>query len=719
MQKKTRNTPGAIVFVVLLVLGIIAGGATVTWAKDLPASTFMPFNNKPTTNFQVVEAERSMYPTASGYILMSYETNLITGERDIKAQKLDGNGKEVWKKVYELKGRDTLLIMHIHKNGFLLGVNSQEGPGNIIRVLQIGGNGEVVWQQELPLQTVNTIATTNDNGFVIAGTSGGANQNIKIIKLDKSGAWQGKTRSSVQWEKTYDQPGNQQASQIMQLVDKEGYNDGYILTGYTDYNTKGQQDVYLLRLNAYGEVKWSRNYGSEDNEQGVTLIPMECCRNNVKGFLVAGNTETRYGDKKIYLIYVDESGWLQSWPDYQYLPDGAKERKLGDAAQQMSMALVPVPDGFKNSRKSLGKNVKGEGGLVLAGYAPDTKKVLVIRMNEYGHVLWQQWLSVPGDDLVLGTPSKGDSNKQEIAYSVSYPGDKGADWEVHVLTLDLQSALENDKQDKAIPKDEQMQTNWERVHWDKRTLKFEAMRDIAKEIKDLLHQQQHVPLTATSSARGEIEWPDTSYYLGNLVIGKADGEGTLFYPNGIWYKGSWKNNMFNGKGYLRFPTGEYYEGEFKDHMMHGKGVMKWPTGECYQGGFQFNMREGEGVFTWPGGVVFEGSFVKDHAEGMGIIRWPDGERYEGLMQQGKATGAGSYWFPSGEWYRGEFNNLAFDGVGVYHWPNGAYYVGQFKQDRLYGEGYYIWPNGVQQWGYWKDDRYLGTNPEAVKARDKW
>lgn len=714
MLKRQFICPLKIMAAVGFIITIIAGSATVTLAKDLPASTFLPFNNQQTVDFNVTE--RCIYRSEKDYIYISYYKDIMTGDYDIRAQKLDNDGKEIWKKVYNLKGQDTLQVMHMQKNGFLMAVSSQDGKRNVIQVLQIGSNGEIAWQQELPLKTVNTIASTNDNGFIIAGTMGEDNQDIRIIKMDKSGIWKGEEKNPSKWEKTYSNPGNQQASQIIQMLDKEDYNDGYILTGYTDSNTNGKRDLYLVRLDAYGGVKWSRNYGGKDDDQGITVGVARNSSDEHIGFLVAGNTITSNGDRKIYLIYVDKYGWNQSWPDYQYVPDGAKERKFGDLSEQMAMALVPVPDGFKDSRKLRGESIEGQGGVLLVGYSPDNKNVLAVRINEFGHVLWKKWLPVPGENLIMGTLTKGDGKIQEIAYSATYPGNPRGTMEVYTLKLYLEGVLE---QDKTIPKDDQLETNFERVQWEKSVLKYEALRDIGKEIKDLLYQQPHVPLTAASSSRGEIEWPDSSYYLGNLVIGKADGEGTLFYTNGVWFKGSWKNNMFNGKGYLRFPSGEYYEGEFTEHMMQGKGIMKWPTGEKYEGEFVKNQRHGQGKLVWPNGTFYEGGFSEDAASGMGVIRWSNGEYYEGQMEKGNATGKGSYYFPSGEWYRGEFKSLVFEGVGVYHWPDGSYYVGEFKQDRLNGEGYYVWPNGVQQWGYWKDDRYVGTNPDAVKVRDKW
>ena len=714
MLKKQLIYPFKIIAAVVFIIAIIAGSATVTSAKDLPASTFLPFNNQQTVDFNITE--RCIYPIEKDYIYISYHKDIMTGDRDIRAQKLDKDGKEIWKKVYDLKGQDTLQVMHMQKNGFVMAVKSQETKRDVIRVLQINSNGEIAWQQELPLKTVNTIASTNDNGFVIAGTTGEDDQDIRIIKMDKSGVWKGGEKSPSRWEKTYSNPGNQQVSQIIQMLDKEDYNDGYILTGYTDSNTNGKRDLYLVRLNGYGEVKWSRNYGGKDDDQGITVAAAANSNDEHIGFLVAGNTIASNGDRKIYLIYVDKYGWNQSWPDYQYVPDGAKERQFGDLSEQMSMALVPVPDGFKDSRKLRGEDIEGQGGVVLLGYSPDNKNVLTIRINELGHVLWKKWLPVPGDNLIMGTLEKGDGKKQVIAYSATYPGSQRGNMEIYTLKLYLEGVLE---QDKTIPQEDQLETNSERIDWEKSTLKYEAMRDISKEIKDLLSQQPHVPLTGANSVRGEINWPDNSYYLGNLVIGKADGEGTLLFTNGVWYKGAWKNNMFNGKGYLRFPSGEYYEGDFKEHMMQGKGMMSWPTGEKYEGEFLNNQFNGQGKFTWKNGTFYKGEFSKGEASGTGAIHWPNGERYEGQMANGNATGKGAYYFPSGEWYRGEVKSLAFDGVGVYYWPDGSYYVGEFKQDRLNGEGYYVWPNGVQQWGYWKDDRYMGSNPDAAKTREKW
>jgi len=719
MDKRIRasvsplKTAAALVLTVFILGSVIAPAA----ALDLPASTFLPFDGQQTLDVKAA-GEKALYPRGSNFLLVSEHEDIVTGAQDIKVQMLDASGKEMWSKIYELPGNDTLKIMHMDKDGFVMGVSSRDGSKNTIRLVKAGSNGEEIWKKDLPLKEINSIANTNDDGLIIAGSTGENDRDIRVIKMNKDGVWSGLGRNASQWMQTFSQSGDQRPGQVLQVLDKDEYNDGYILAGYTDNNTNGKKDLYVMRLNAYGEIKWARNHGGSLDETGVTVAPVEDGNDEIVGFLIAGNGQTAKNGQDVYIVYLDKYGYQRPWPGYQRIVDGLKERYFGTVADEYVVSLTAAPKGFKENRKSRGKDIEGEGGAVLVVYTPEDKSITVIRINEHGQVLWERNMPIPGNVLVMPTLTRDEDNSQDLLCSLAYPAPGGLNMEVHTLQVYLEGVLD-DSDDKTVPQsDQELENNREAVRWLKTTLPYAALRDIGKELKELLAKQPIVPNTGISG-RGDIDWPDTSYYLGNLLIGKADGEGTLAFPNGIWYQGAWKDNMFNGSGYLRFPTGENYTGDFKYHMMNGSGVFKWPTGEVYAGEFKNNLKHGEGIMKWPGGVEYEGEFAEGQAAGKGVIRWPNGERYEGDMAGGSATGKGKYFFPSGEWYEGEFSSLTFSGVGVYHWPSGACYVGQFEGDRLNGEGYYIWPNGVQQWGYWKDDRYAGTAPEAIATTGSW
>lgn len=699
---------------IMLIVFWLGGISWAAAADKFPASTFLPFDGRHSLELSVAPGDRWIYPMGDNYLQVGYQEGLDSGDRDMVVQKLDKNGQAQWKEVYELDGHDTLVILHAQKTGFVLGIHNRAGEEQTARLLQCDSSGQVVWQRPMPFTHLTSIGSTNDKGLIAAGYSLADEGDIHLVKMDDQGLWQGESRNSKRWEKVIQQTGDQSAVEISQLLDEDDYNDGYLLTGGTDSGSDGQ-DILVMRLDAYGEIEWSRNLGTGRDDTGITVVPLGNQGDQVMGFILAGNTTSPRGDQDLYLAYIDKYGTQQSWPGYMVASDGRKERCYGGSGDQRAVLLTAVPESFKEDRKLRGETIKGHGGAVLVGADVEDEEVLIVRIDETGHVLWEKRMEIPGENLLIGTVTNEDDEQQYLAYSMSYPGDRGGDLQVHALRIYLRGLVDEDK---AIPQDDQAETNYEAVEWEKRTLKYEALRDISKEIKDLLSQQPFRPVTA-GSGRGEINWPDTSYYLGHLVIGKADGVGTLLFPNGVWYRGAWKNNMFTGTGLLRFPTGESYQGDFKDHMMHGQGTFHWPTGENYRGEFKYNQRDGQGTFTWPGGVAYQGSFAKGDAEGPGSIRWANGERYEGQMKDGQASGPGSYYFPSGERYRGEFKSLAFEGVGAYYWADGGYYVGEFKEDRLHGEGYYVWPNGVMQWGYWKDDRYLGIHKEIMENKGKW
>ncbi|MDP7490276.1 MAG: hypothetical protein QGG10_07160, partial [Arenicellales bacterium] len=58
-------------------------------------------------------------------------------------------------------------------------------------------------------------------------------------------------------------------------------------------------------------------------------------------------------------------------------------------------------------------------------------------------------------------------------------------------------------------------------------------------------------------------------YIGDVVDGRANGQGTLTWPNGNKYIGEWKDGKRHGQGTLTLADGDKYVGEFKDNNLHG------------------------------------------------------------------------------------------------------------------------------------------------------
>ena len=64
-------------------------------------------------------------------------------------------------------------------------------------------------------------------------------------------------------------------------------------------------------------------------------------------------------------------------------------------------------------------------------------------------------------------------------------------------------------------------------------------------------------------------------YSGELLDGKAEGQGILSYLNGLIYKGNFSKGKFHGLGELKFSNGIVYEGEFVDGLFNGHGILKF------------------------------------------------------------------------------------------------------------------------------------------------
>lgn len=680
----------------------------------LSAATTTPFDGQQVLYLDDKAGVGFIVYQGKGVIMVTERLNPATGKKELLVEGVpdideNGRGEIKWKQTVEYTSGEVLHIVHPRDKGVvaILSKSDEEDAHN--RIIMIDSSGDVAWEQVLPFCQVTAVDNTNDEGLILVGmasVSGGGSV-VRLVKMDKEGKWTGSGQDASRWMSSFSSAEILKINDVTQVFDEEEYNQGYMLTG--SKKSGEHQNLYLLRLSAYGEFIWEQTYGYADDAGGFSVQVLK--QEDGKSALVTAGYVKRNAaqGRDLYLLHTSLEGVPTHWPGLDRAIDGLPEKVYGTAGDEAGLAVFALPDDFRSSRTIYGESFEGLGGGLLVGLNTSTNRLELVRVTDKGRDQWHTHVGIPGKTLMLANPVQQKGSCVDIAYSWSIPEEGSDEMEVHVLRLFREDETESDK---TKPKEDQMFKAGENLKWVKAVIKrTPSAADKSAAIKRLLAQQapppgQKQPITGL----GDIEWPDTSYYLGKLTAGQADGEGTLIFPDGVWYKGQWKNNMFNGHGTLRFPTGEYYEGEFKDHAMCGQGVFRWPTGESYRGEFKLNKREGQGTFTWPKGVVYQGGFVEDKAEGMGSIRWSNGERYEGQMKGGQATGNGSYFFPSGEWYRGEFKGLKFEGVGVYHWPDGSYYVGEFKNDRLNGEGYYIWPNGVQVHGYWKDDRFLGKEP---------
>lgn len=104
-------------------------------------------------------------------------------------------------------------------------------------------------------------------------------------------------------------------------------------------------------------------------------------------------------------------------------------------------------------------------------------------------------------------------------------------------------------------------------------------------------------------------------YEGEVLKGRAEGEGSLFLPTGeLLYQGEFANSQFSGTGALyRTDRTVEYQGEFQNNLFEGNGSLFRKNGSVlYEGAFHQGYKEGYGVlFDTGSNMVYQGNFHKD------------------------------------------------------------------------------------------------------------
>jgi len=127
---------------------------------------------------------------------------------------------------------------------------------------------------------------------------------------------------------------------------------------------------------------------------------------------------------------------------------------------------------------------------------------------------------------------------------------------------------------------------------------------------DDVHDRKYVGdiVNGTPNGQGTLTWSDGGKYVGEFMHGKEHGQGTKTQSNGIKYVGRWKNGLPNGQGTMTTPDGGKYVGEFKNLKKHGQGTKTFPDGREYVGEYKDDYYHGQGTFTFPDGRKFVGEF---------------------------------------------------------------------------------------------------------------
>jgi len=217
--------------------------------------------------------------------------------RDIIVFKVDADGTEQWQTVIDTGGDDTgACMIQTADGGYLIGGEVRPWRGDqSYGVFKLDSNGSVVWNttsRGAPISSVaetaggtvvavgesgallfdpagnildsdvevdgilQSVVGTADGGVAIAGTTG---EDLLVLKRDRD--------LTEKWRKIYGTGNQDSARAVIQTSD-----GGYLVGGTTYLPNRNGSDVWLLRLNAAGNLLWEATLGSPSQYNHVVFM---------------------------------------------------------------------------------------------------------------------------------------------------------------------------------------------------------------------------------------------------------------------------------------------------------------------------------------------------------------------------------------------------------------------------------------------------------------
>ena len=167
---------------------------------------------------------------------------------------------------------------------FIITFNLQAQPPSKFYT-RIGGNGYDVGYD---------VKQTLDNGYIITGSTssmGVGNTDMYLLKLDSMG--------QIKFQSTFGNANNDIGKSVIQLIDSS-----YVIVGYTNSIGFGGYDIFLVKADKYGALVWQKTIGGTDWDFANSLQ-----QTSDGGFIIAGSTYSYgHGNEDGYVVKTDANG---------------------------------------------------------------------------------------------------------------------------------------------------------------------------------------------------------------------------------------------------------------------------------------------------------------------------------------------------------------------------------------------------------------------------
>jgi len=337
-----------------------------------------------------------------GYVIAGATRSFGAGEWDVYVVKLDAHGNLQWTKT--IGGPETeegnSLIQTSDGSYVIAGATNSSGAGYVdFYVVKLDANGSLQWTKTIGgpgYEIGHSLIQTSDGGYAIAGETysfGAGGEDVYVVKLDANG--------NLQWTKTIGGENDDRGFSLIQTSD-----GGYAIAGYTSSFGAGQLDVYVVKLDSTGNLQWTKTIGGPGDEVGTSLI-----QTSDGGYVIAGATRSfGAGGTDVYVVKLDANGNLQ-WT-----------RTIGGKKEDGGVSLIQTSD----------------DGYAIAGATTSSSAgrydVYVVKLGANGNLQWTKTISAKSKNLIKSSIIQTSDGSYVIAGTTRSFG-AGKD-DVYVVKLD-------------------------------------------------------------------------------------------------------------------------------------------------------------------------------------------------------------------------------------------------------------------------------------------
>jgi len=218
------------------------------------------------------------------------KTSVLYGEEDFAVFMMDDAGNKIWEKTYGGDSHDVLkAAIKVSSGGYILTGETSSGvsgiktsPNNGVAdfwIIKIDDNGNLLWEKTYggtDFEIGVKILETPEGGYLVAGISSsnqpGYNHGSSDYQLLKIDA-----SGNLLWSKLY---GGVDGDQLHDLV--AGSDGNYFLSGISSSQISGNKtsppiggfDVWVIKVSPDGTKIWDKTYGTAANETRGTLLSL-------------------------------------------------------------------------------------------------------------------------------------------------------------------------------------------------------------------------------------------------------------------------------------------------------------------------------------------------------------------------------------------------------------------------------------------------------------